>query len=365
MAKLPQTSIKALERTANKFKRFAKIDNFSFEDFEEKAERFEKEHPGKGYQMAYQDNIKEMFRKIFENHMKEVEKTPSLDEFVKYYDNTVMKDYLDERKKQGMAVNINLNGKAMNLETLESFRDVLAETPRYTVLEDVRNKFNSGELTVDSTYAIAKARKNSIPTKKEAHELAAYAKVIDEINQKRPMWQKIFTFWVHFKERNAISALRNLAAKSGNVAVLTDEASNESLELRTLRNNVIDGVLREKDRIKVMANKQAAAQNDQNNKTTEIKVEEVAPVIETTDNKNPIAVNYNNDVLDQTIDLGGDIDSGVTKDDADIAESFFKDGGEAIERVEFDDDEVDIFPNISDEKGSTIEDPVKTTQRAK
>ena len=109
MAKLPATSMKKLERYAVRFRSFSKVRDFRFEDFEDKAEALEKQNPGQGYQLAYQETMKDLFRKIFNKHLQHEEKLPSLSAFVQYYDTFLIKSYLDERKAQNMEVEIRIN----------------------------------------------------------------------------------------------------------------------------------------------------------------------------------------------------------------------------------------------------------------
>jgi hypothetical protein len=75
-------------------------------------------------------------------------------------------------------------------------------------------------------------------------------------------------------------------------------------------------------------------------------------------------VDENENVLNQSIDLSGDGD--VIGDDADVAKDFIGDDTmDAIEKVEFSEDDIDIFPNSSEAKESAVNHPVKEKQITK
>lgn len=355
MAKLSKDSIKKLDKFARSFRNFTKIKHFKYEDIENRAEELEVDSPGNGYQLAYQENLTNMFEKLLENYMQGMENLPTLDEFVKYYDTFVIKTYLDEREKEGIGVNITMNGNMFTLGTLESFKKVLDKYPATTVVNEVNKKFASGELTLENTNAFAKEKEKAkaVPTRKEAQELVAYAAHLEQINKKRPVWKMLFSLPTHFTERSAIKRMRALAAKCDNVAFLMQEASNENSALKKLKSDVTDGIIIAKDREKPL-----------------IQLEDVS-VLEPEKDKNLIetddlyfVVDENENVLNQSIDLSTDGD--VIGDDADVAKDFIGDDTmDAIEKVEFSEDDIDIFPNSSEAKESAVNHPVKEKQISK
>ena len=362
MARLPEASMNKLTPIAANFRTFAKIDGFSYKSFENKAEEFEKNHPGEGYQMAYYYNITKMFKHLFENHVNRVDNALSLDDFVKYYDNFIMKSYIDERTAQGLETKIELNGDKIRLETVEWFKEVLDKKPDTTVYASIKPHFDDGRINADNTYALAKKKKDLIPTKKEALNLVAYAEAIDEQNKKRPMWQKIFTFWVHFKERSAINALRNLAVKSGiSLDDLRDEAINEPASLKQLREDVNTPII-----LAMAANKEMFKEVANEINSVEVLGEvENENLVETDDRYFIVGGNGKNNDLDQSIDLGGDVEENVIGDDAEGAKDFFGEDISPIEKVEFVDDEIDIFSKNTEAKDTSIKDPVKENQITK
>ena len=66
------------------------------------------------------------------------------------------------------------NGAGASIEVLESFREILEEHPS-TTEKEIKEKFDSGELTLDNTSDMAKAKEktNATPTRKEARELVS------------------------------------------------------------------------------------------------------------------------------------------------------------------------------------------------
>lgn len=364
MARLSDEGMRKLDPIAANFRTFAKIDGFSYKSFENKAEEFEKLYPGEGYQTAYYYNITSMFKHLFENHINRVENALSLEDFVRYYDNFIMKSYIDERNKQGLETKIELNGENISLDIISHFKEVLDKKPDTTVYASIKPGVDDGRINADNTYALAKEKKDITPTKKEALKLVAYAEAIDEQNQKRPRWKKILTFWVHFKERAAIKALRNLAAKSGvPLDELREEAMNESASLKQLRSDVNTPIF-------LAANKRMFEDVADEIDSVEVLGDvENEKLIETDDRyfiaRDNANVNVNDNVLDQSIDLGGDAEEDVIGDDAEEAKDFFDEDISPIEKVEFVDDEIDIFSKNTKAKDTSIKDPVKENQITK
>jgi hypothetical protein len=148
--------------------------------------------------------------------------------------------------------------------------------------------------------------------------------------------------------------MRALAAKCDNVAFLMQEASNENSALKKLKSDVTDGIIIAKDREKPL-----------------IQLEDVS-VLEPEKDKNLIetddlyfVVDENENVLNQSIDLGGDVEENVIGDDAEEVNDFFGEDISPIEKVEFVDDEIDIFSKNTEAKDTSIKDPVKEKQITK
>ena len=92
------------------FQTFSGINGFSFEAFEKKAEELEVQYPGAGYQRAYNETLTQMFRtSLVDKYLREESTLLTLSELVEYFDTYLMKKYVDECQKQGVAVNIKLN----------------------------------------------------------------------------------------------------------------------------------------------------------------------------------------------------------------------------------------------------------------
>ena len=317
MAKLPAASMKNLERCAARFRSFSKIKDFRFEDFEDKAEALEKQNPGQGYRLAYQETLTDLFRKIFNKHLQGEENLPTLGKFVQYYDTILMKTYLDERKAQNMGVDIRIHTGGPSLETLEAFRQILDEHPASSVVDKVNQRFASGELTLDNTYDRVKAKAKGTPTRAEARELVACAAFLENRNKERSVWNMLLNLRTHFKERSAVKAMRALAGKCGKIKALMHEAENESADLKKLRSDVADGILFEQDRRRPIFDEAA--------------IKEI-----------------NEGILDESMDLEGDALDFMADDDAAGKELFGDESTleavQTVERVEFNEEDIDIFP---------------------
>lgn len=357
MARLPANSIKSLERYAINFKSLTKIQDFKFEDFEDKAEALDKQYPGWGYQLAYQETMTQMFRKIFNRCWQGEKNVPTLDKFLQYYDTVLMRAYFNERKAQGMEVDVKMNSKGASLEVLEEFKKVLDEHPKNSVVKEVNEKFASGELTLDNTYSLAKAKTKAKtkPTRAEARELAAYAAFLENRNKKRSVWQMLLSIPTHIKERSAIKTMRALARKCGSIATLMNEAARENLELKKLRDDVADAIRIEKDRGKCFFTKEII--DDINKGCEEFRDEQAI------DENDLSLADDTESILNETLDLEHTDVNALVGDDAGGKELF---GDESMiedvqgfEKVEFDEEDIDIFPGNIEVKKPDIKEPVK------
>ena len=220
------------------FQTLSGINGFSFDAFEKKAEELEVKYPGEGYQRAYNETLTQMFRtRLVDKYLREESTLLTLSELVEYFDTYLMKKYVDECKKQGVSVSIKLNDNGFNIETLQSFNAVLDSVPA-TVLNEVAKKFDSGELTLDSTYKYTKDNAQKVPSRKEARELVAYATFLEQRNEDRSVLQTLLNLITHIREKFAVKAMRELAAKCDKISVLEAESENEYYKLAQLRNEV-------------------------------------------------------------------------------------------------------------------------------
>ena len=221
------------------FQTLSGINGFSFDAFEKKAEELEVKYPGEGYQRAYNETLTQMFRTgLVDKYLREESTLLTLSELVEYFDTYLMKKYVDECKKQGVSVSIKLNDNGFTVETLQSFSAVLDSIPAKTVLNGVAKKFDSGELTLDSTYKYTKDNAQRVPSRKEALELVAYATFLEHRNEDRTVLQTLLNLITHIREKFAVKAMRELAAKCDKISVLETESENEYYKLAQLRNEV-------------------------------------------------------------------------------------------------------------------------------
>ena len=220
------------------FKTLTDIQTFSFDGFEKRAEELEKQHPGQGYQLSYNESLNQVFRAYAEKCQTAKGYVEPLNEIVEYFDNCLIKKYLAECEKQGVDVRIKTSENGISAENLNAFSNTLDSIPVNNVLIDTYKKFESGELDLDSVYDDVKARENTIPTREQALELVARAAYLEDKNENRSRLWTVLKLFTHFKELSTIKKLRTLAEKADNVSVLETEAENENYRLARLRHEV-------------------------------------------------------------------------------------------------------------------------------
>ena len=220
------------------FKTLTDIQTFSFDEFEKRAEELEKQHPGQGYQLSYNESLNQVFRAYAEKCQTAKGYVEPLNEIVEYFDTYLIKKYLTECEKQGVDVRIRTSENGISAENLNAFSDTLGSIPVNNVLIDTYKKFKSGELDLDSVYDDVEARENTIPTREQALELVARAAYLEDKNENRSRLWTVLKLFTHFKEKSTIKKLRALAEKADNVSVLETEAENENYRLARLRHEV-------------------------------------------------------------------------------------------------------------------------------
>lgn len=352
MAKLPATSMKNLDRYVLSFGSLTKIKDFKFEDFESRAEELEVQNPTQGYQLAYEETMTDMFGKILDRHARYEQNVPSLNEFVQYYDSILMSGYFMERKAQNIGVNIRMSTNGPRLEALESFYKAMYEHPATSVVNRVSHKFDSGELTLESTHNMvkAKAKEKAVPTKAEALELVACATVLEKRNKDRSILRMLISLPTHFKERSAIKAMKALASKCGNIADLNREAKKESEGIKSLRADVESSLSIAREAAKPIFTAEEIKEINEGYKDfgDDKSIDSSEPELE--------------DMLNESLDLEN-TDGGFITDDAD-GKTLFGDESELdeiqeFEKVEFNEEDIDIFPGDIESKKAEINEPVK------
>lgn len=346
MAKLPATSMAKMDPQIKSFESLTKIRGFKFEDFENRAEALEIENPGNGYDLAYQETMSDMFGALIDRHARYEDNVPTLSEFVYYYDNILMKGYFAERGAQNLGVNVKTNPDGPRLETLENLKKVLDEHSATPTMTKVQNKFASGEYTLDNTYDMAKAKASTTPTRQEALELVSCAAYLEKRNQERSVFGKLRHLYTHIKELFAIRKMKTLASKCDTIANLKYEASKESSGLSLLRNMVEDGLFIKRNAARPVF--------------TEATVKDIESGYTDWD-KN---LDFEN-ALDESVDLDGEI----VADDADGKDLFGDESNlediQGVEKVEFNEEDIDIFPKDIEAKSAEIKEPTKNKNISK
>lgn len=217
------------------FRSLSKTNNFTYEAFEERAEELEKQLPGTGYQLAYNESLIQTFRSFVDKLLSDDKPQISFSDLINCFDKMLINPYIRECKAQGVAVNLH---PSLTPDMLTTFSQILENNPNVNVFHHTARKFEHGEITLDSAYADAKNRANTVPTKKEALELVSRAAFLEARNKERGFWNSLFNFRTFFKELFAISAMKKLASKAGDIKELEYEARNGSREICMLKDQV-------------------------------------------------------------------------------------------------------------------------------
>lgn len=225
------------------------IEGFSLDNFEKKAEQFNKQYPGEGYQRAYEDALNQIFKAYVAGIAREEEPLVTLPNLVYSFDSFIMKPYMEGAKNHGIDVSVDINFKELNLKTLRRFDDIMNMIPTNTVMQDTYDKFKRNELTLDSVSEDVKARKNTVPTKEEALELVSRAAFLQERMESRGKWGTFLNWYTALREYLAINALKSLAAKAGNIDDLEREAEIGNPNLAALRGEVSSRLLNASSKI--------------------------------------------------------------------------------------------------------------------
>ena len=217
MPRLSEYNLEDLEQiNPTKFQLATGLDTFSFREFENLAEKYELETPGLGYQRAYLDTLTELFRTALLKHLNCESQMPNYAGMTGCYDDFLIKPYILARKEENIPVNIKINGDEFNLETLESFQNVLLQIPDPSPIYDVvEENFKSGEYAKNDMYDWIQRLNNSRRriTRPLARKIAACAAVLEKKNRERNPVLRILIFPVHFIEKYLIKELKALAVK--------------------------------------------------------------------------------------------------------------------------------------------------------
>jgi hypothetical protein len=243
MAKLSEKSLKNLRFHPLQFAGFLQAGNFEakgfFNRFEDRAEELDLKHPGKGYQLAYNEALTNAFGGLVAKHIR---RDPELEmltfnELIEHFDNMMMGPYFDARRKEGLEYEINMGIEAFDKEMIESFDSILQQATSRNLVAETNERFENGELTLDSVSRYAESLKDSYPSREDACKLAVYAEYLEKRNEDRPIIWMVLGFLTHFKELSTIKQMRAIAEKQAPVDVLLKEAVEGSRKLNDLVND--------------------------------------------------------------------------------------------------------------------------------
>ena len=236
---LPNKTTKLLQ-DVERFNALMKDATFSLDEFEARAESLNQTKPGKGYQLAYQETLSNFFKATIKKVSETNQVRIPMDQIVWNFDMLVTRPYLEECEKQGVNINLTPNdGIGMNVETLETLKKVLDETPN-TVARRAAEEFKTGEMTTERALKWVnemKPNKDKIkkPEREDAIKMVSYANVIAKQNKDRPFFKMLFNLGTHFEEKRAIKTLRSFASRLDDVAKLEKEADKEPEAIANIR----------------------------------------------------------------------------------------------------------------------------------
>ena len=232
-----------LNAAVTAFNSLTKTNGFTYEAFEERAEEIEREHPGAGYQMAYNEMLVQTFKEFVDKHLGAEKPGIYFSDFIRCFDKMLMGSYLRQCKAEGVNVSIETNSAKLNVDTLVSFNKILEEHPDIGIYHNTAQQFHRGEIILDSVYKDAKAQENTVPTRREALELVARAEVIEVMRKERGFLETVGSLFTFIKEFFVIRAIRNLASKAGNVTELEHEAKYGSPEIFLIKDELEKAML--------------------------------------------------------------------------------------------------------------------------
>lgn len=227
------------------FRSMTEIEGFSLDDFENRVEAFDEANPGEGYQIVYQETLKEWFQDIVEKYMMGKSTIVDPESMVHYFDSQIIKPYLKECEKQGITgVNIKTNEESapgLNQETLQTLKSVIdgAVTP----VRAASFMYEMEQLPLAEAAKYASDREKKIPSRGEAITMISYAKGIEQVHKKRKFRDILANLSLHFKEWRTIRALKKIAKKTSNYEELVQEAVNGNSKFVNLKKQVEDKLI--------------------------------------------------------------------------------------------------------------------------
>ena len=214
--------------------------NFSYEEFEKRAEELEKTNPGKGYQLSYYESLGNVFKDYLTNAMT-VNHLPGVPSFLaSNFDYYVMGHYKGECKRQGVDPGFETqNNFSISLTTAELFNNILENTVT-TLKGSISKKFESGEMNMDKAleFARKKSENRFVIEKGDAALIAGYAKVLEEKNKSRSWLDFFLNIPTHFREKSAIKELKKIAQKGGDPEEIEKLVNEDNKNVKNIKSDV-------------------------------------------------------------------------------------------------------------------------------
>lgn len=229
----------------NAFETTTGIKVFSLDNFENKAQEYEKQYPGQGFQRAYEDTLGTVFKEYVAGIARDDVPLATLSTLVYSLGSFIMKPYVEGAKKNGINANIDYDVDKISPKTFEIFDDILEKIPVSSVMQDTYRKFEKNELTLDSVSKDVKARKNTVPTKEEALELVSRAAFLEERMESRGKLGTFLNWYTALREYFTIKALKSLAEKALDTERLNKDVKLGKEELSNLKKSFVESLDRE------------------------------------------------------------------------------------------------------------------------
>ena len=227
-----------IQESVRKFNNLAKY-NFNIEEFEAKAEEFERTSPGQGYQLAYKFEIESITKNAIGMKLRAEHVRMEPDDLIIEFGASVMETYLDECKRQNVATDFRVSGYGgLDLEALETVKAVLNESPT-SPMKAAALELKDGRMTLERATEWVNGMKERTPDESDAIKMISYAKALEDRNKSRTFLQFIGNFFTHFKEKAAIKTLRSFASRNrAGYENLVQKAEKEDEGIESFRNRI-------------------------------------------------------------------------------------------------------------------------------
>ena len=201
-----------------------------FEKIEARSKELAPFHEDSGWMMACHEAVVGIFEESYLDKLVKGQKplVESAGDFIKLFDEYVMKPYVLEREKQGEPMDISSSYGAYNSpSSIKSISDLINSKTIPSLKDETLEKFKSGELTIDMALDFVENQKKAYYTTNSYFMLGSYADAIDNIHKNRSFLDMLRDIPTYFKEWRAIRTIRNMIKKNSNPEWIEADISKE------------------------------------------------------------------------------------------------------------------------------------------